>query len=85
MLSAVAYLSPAGNLSTRVIKSEVQMRAFQASCLEAYLETGLWQGKAGGYGIQDPEAEVLIEAVRGSRSNVKGFPLECVQELMILP
>ena len=45
--------------------------------LEAYLETGAWEGKAGAFGYQDGLDWVHILA--GSESNVVGLPMELLQ------
>ena len=42
--------------------------------IAAYLASGDWEGKAGGYAIQGA-AEGLIEWIRGSHSGVVGLPL----------
>ena len=46
----------------------------------AYLDTGLWEGKAGGYGVQDDDP--FVRVVRGSWSNVVGLPLERLASLL---
>jgi septum formation protein len=48
--------------------------------IAAYLDTGLWEGKAGACGFQD--GHVPLELVSGSPSNVVGLPLELVRELL---
>jgi septum formation protein len=48
--------------------------------IESYLDTGLWQGKAGAFGYQDGMDWVRI--VRGSPSNVVGLPLELLTQLL---
>ena len=60
------------------------MKPLAARELDAYLDTGAWQGKAGAYGVQDAEAATLVERVEGSFTNVKGLPVELVRELMEL-
>ncbi len=40
----------------------------------SYLDSGLWQGKAGAYGLQDDDPFVAVTA--GSWSNVVGLPVE---------
>src|SRR5947209_10081048 len=45
-----------------------------------YLDSGLWEGKAGAYGVQDDDPFVSI--VRGSWSNVVGLPLERLASLL---
>ena len=42
--------------------------------IEAYLASGEWRGKAGGYAIQG-RAEALVRALSGSFSGVMGLPL----------
>ncbi len=59
--------------------SEVLFR--DAAACERYLATGLWRGKAGGYGVQDEPTPVA--SVRGSRSNVVGLPLELLRTLLL--
>jgi septum formation protein len=48
--------------------------------LDEYLDSELWQGKAGAFGFQDRLGWVRI--VEGSESNVVGLPLERLEDLM---
>lgn len=71
----------------RLIRHEattVTMKPMSEETLEAYLDSGLWQGKAGAYGIQDPPAagDANIERVDGSHSNVVGLPMELVDAML---
>ena len=52
----------------------VKMKRLSDEELNAYLATGDWQGKAGGYGIQGP-AGALIPWIQGSFTAVVGLPL----------
>ncbi|HAZ14420.1 MAG: septum formation protein Maf [Bdellovibrionales bacterium GWA2_49_15] len=63
--------------TTRVFyeKSEVEFGPISPDLLEMYLATGESLDKAGAYGIQGAGL-VFIKAVRGSYSNVVGFPLD---------
>ena len=45
-----------------------------------YLDSGLWEGKAGAYGVQDNDPFVTV--VRGSWSNVVGLPMERLAEIL---
>ncbi|MCP4773147.1 MAG: Maf-like protein, partial [Planctomycetaceae bacterium] len=45
-----------------------------------YLDTGLWQGKAGAFGYQDDIDWVSI--LKGSASNVVGLPMQLVAEML---
>ena len=42
--------------------------------IDAYIASGEWRGKAGGYAIQG-QAEALIQWMKGSHSGVMGLPL----------
>jgi septum formation protein len=46
-----------------------------------YLDSWLWQGKAGGYGVQDDDPFVSI--LEGSLSNVVGLPMERLASLLV--
>jgi septum formation protein len=54
------------------------MRPLTEAEIGAYVATGQWQGKAGGYGIQDNDP--FVTAIEGSVSNVIGLPIEAVTE-----
>ena len=45
----------------------------------SYLDSGLWQGKAGGYGLQDDDPFVTVTA--GRWSSVVGLPVERLGEV----
>ena len=60
--------------------SVCRCRAFSDPERTAYLDSGLWQGKAGAYGVQDDDP--FVEVVRGSWSNVVGLPLERLAGLL---
>jgi len=56
------------------VVSQVQMKRLSDQELNAYLETGDWQGKAGAYAIQGP-AGALIPWISGSFTGIVGLPL----------
>lgn len=56
----------------------VTMNPVDDKTLEQYLDTGLWEGKAGAYGLQDGE-DPFIESINGSFSNVVGLPMELLE------
>ena len=71
---AVVLMSPDGRLVSRRVESQVAFKRLSQAEIGAYLRTGEWQGKAGGYAIQG-RAATLIRWVSGSYSNVVGLPL----------
>jgi septum formation protein len=54
--------------------TKVRMKRLSDTEIAAYLATGDWRGKAGGYGIQGPAA-ALIPWISGSHAAVVGLPL----------
>ena len=71
---AIALIGPDGRLVMRRVESQVSFKRLSEAEIGAYLRTGEWQGKAGGYAIQG-RAAALIRWVSGSYSNVVGLPL----------
>jgi len=72
--SAVSLIDAAGKARQRLVTSIVAFKHLSETELAAYLSSGEWQGKAGGYAIQG-RAEALIRMLSGSWSNVVGLPL----------
>ena len=72
--SAVTLIDAAGRPHHRLATSTVAFKRLGAEELAAYLASGEWRGKAGGYAIQG-RAEALIRHLSGSWSNVVGLPL----------
>ncbi len=64
----------AGRVRHRLSTSIVTFKRFDAGEIEAYVTTGEWRGKAGGYAIQG-RAEAFVRALSGSWSGVVGLPL----------
>ncbi len=73
-----------GSKLDRSVTTTVSFRLFQAAELHAYLASGEWRGKAGGYAVQGIAAAFVTE-VRGSITNVIGLPLcELLADLQAL-
>ncbi len=73
VITAVA-VKRGDKLWERDVLSTVRMKRLAEEELRAYLDTGDWQGKAGGYGIQGP-AGALIPWISGSFTGIVGLPL----------
>lgn len=73
VITAVAVRTPA-RLWLREVVTAVSMKRLSDLELNAYLASGDWRGKAGGYGIQGP-AGAYIPWISGSFSAVVGLPL----------
>lgn len=70
----VAVILPDGSVRERVVVTRVKFKRLSPVELESYLDSGEWQGKAGGYAIQG-RAAAYVSAISGSYSNVVGLPL----------
>lgn len=66
---------------TRHDQTLVYMRRLTSEEMDAYLETGAWDGKAGAYGIQD-HGDAFVERIEGSFSNVVGLPMELLSRML---
>jgi septum formation protein len=64
--------------------SAVRMRSLTRAEIDAYVATGSWEGKAGGYGIQDEalKADPFVTRAAGSHTNIVGLPMELASEML---
>ncbi len=74
VITAMVVVAPDGRRAERVVDSHVTFARLEAQRIEAYLATGEWQGKAGGYAIQG-HAAAFVRDLGGSYSGVVGLPL----------
>jgi septum formation protein len=83
VVTGVTVLRPSKNfsISTKVM-SAVRMRSLTEKEIARYVATGDWQGKAGGYGIQDQRKDPFVTRMAGSHSNIVGLPMEATRELL---
>ena len=63
-----------GRLSVRINETRVSFKPLSAGEIAAYVATGDWRGKAGGYGIQGP-AGAFVQRIVGSHPSVMGLPI----------
>jgi nucleoside triphosphate pyrophosphatase len=74
VVGGLALAVPNGKVRTRLVETVVRFKRLEPSEIEAYVASGEWQGKAGGYAIQGRAAE-FVAFISGSYSNVVGLPL----------
>jgi septum formation protein len=74
VLGGVAVGGPDGRVRTRLVETIVRFKRLEAPEIDAYLASGEWRGKAGGYAIQG-RAAAFVAFLSGSYSNVVGLPL----------
>ena len=63
-----------GQLRYRLVQSYVRFRRLSTLDIDQYIDSGDWQGKAGGYAIQGMAAR-FIRDIGGSYSNIVGFSI----------
>lgn len=76
---AVAHASAHVFRHARVL-SAVHMRALTDAEIDRYVESLDWQGKAGGYGIQDPDP--FVTRTSGCHANIVGLPMTTTTALL---
>ncbi|KPF75560.1 septum formation inhibitor Maf [Blastomonas sp. AAP25] len=82
VLSAVTLMLPDGRSLHRLSESAVIFKRLHADEVDAYIASGEWQGKAGGYAIQG-SAEALIRSMAGSYSGIMGLPLYETRSMLV--
>lgn len=65
---------PNGSLRNRLVETRVRFKRLSRQEMEAYIDSGEWRDKAGGYAIQGIAGAFVVKLV-GSYSNVVGLPL----------
>ena len=72
--TTICLITPDDKLRTRLVETKVKFIRLTREDINAYLATGEWRDKAGGYAIQGYAAAFVI-GIKGSYSNVVGLPL----------
>jgi septum formation protein len=72
--TSVCLVTPKGQFRQRHVETRVRFKRLSAEDIEAYLASGEWRGKAGGYAAQGIAGTFIVKLV-GSYSNVVGLPL----------
>jgi septum formation protein len=80
--SAVTLVDAEGQARHRLSTSIVAFKRLTVQEIDAYLASGEWRGKAGGYAIQG-RAEAFVRFLSGSHSGVVGLPLFETRALLL--
>lgn len=72
--TAVTVVGVDGRARQRLSTSMLRLPALTPAEIDSYLQSGEWQGKAGGYAIQG-RFEAHVAAIAGSYSGIMGLPL----------
>jgi septum formation protein len=72
--TAVCLITPKGRARRKLVETRLRLKRLSADEIEAYLGSGEWRGKAGGYALQGL-AGAFAQKLVGSYSAVVGLPL----------
>ncbi len=72
--AAVAVIAPDGREAARLSETRVAFKRLTPTEIDAYLASGEWRGKAGGYAIQG-RAAAFVLSLTGSYTGVVGLPV----------
>ncbi|GIL38678.1 Maf-like protein [Rhodospirillales bacterium TMPK1] len=81
VVGGIVLAAPDGRRATRVVVTSVAFKRLSPRELDAYLASGEWNGKAGGYAIQGIAA-AFVSFLSGSYSNVVGLSLYDVRQML---
>ena len=72
--TGLCVIGAKGQVRRRIVETRVRFKRLTAAEMTAYIESGEWRGKAGGYAIQGRAGAFVIKLI-GSYSSVVGLPL----------
>jgi len=73
--TSVILVTPKESFRQRLTETRVRFKRLSKEDLEAYLASGEWRGKAGGYAIQGLAGTFVVKII-GSYSGVVGLPIQ---------
>lgn len=79
--SGVCLITPDGKERLQLVETRLRFKRLTRKEIDAYLASGEWRGKAGGYAIQGLAGAFVVKLV-GSYTNVVGLPLYEVVNLL---
>ena len=82
VMTSVCVIAVDGTARTKLSDSIVKFKRFETREIEAYIQSGEGDGKAGGYAIQG-QAEAFVTWMSGSYSGIMGLPLYETRNLLI--
>ena len=81
-ISGVAVIDGTGTCRYKASLTRVKFKRLSPGEIAAYIASGEWHGKAGGYAIQGRAAR-FVSAINGSYSGVVGLPLYETANLLV--
>ena len=80
--TGLTLITQLGGQRSRLVETRVRFKRLSRAEMNAYLASGEWRGKAGGYAIQGLAGAFVLRLV-GSYSSVVGLPLAEAANLLI--
>lgn len=81
VLGGICLITPTGQSISKTCETVVKFKSLSHDEKQSYVDSGEWQGKAGGYGIQGA-ASTMIPFISGSYSNIVGLDVYTVMQLL---
>jgi septum formation protein len=72
--TGLTLLNASGTARQRLVETRVRFKRLSRAEIDAYIASGEWRGKAGGYAIQGLAGAFVLKLI-GSYTNVVGLPL----------
>jgi septum formation protein len=72
--TAICLVTPKEAFRQRLVETRVRFKRLSEDDIQAYIGSGEWRGKAGGYAVQGIAGSFVVKMV-GSYSNIVGLPL----------
>jgi septum formation protein len=82
VVTGVCALANGARACTAFERTWVTMRAIEPAEIEAYVQSGEWRDKAGGYAIQENADRFVVRLEEGGFDNVVGLPVALALELV---
>ena len=80
--TGVTLITPKGSTRHRLVETRVRFKRLSGAETDAYIASGEWRGKAGGYAIQGLAGAFAVKIV-GSYTNIVGLPLNETMSLLV--
>ena len=82
VFTALCLVTPKQAFRERLVETRVRFKRLSREEIEAYLASGEWRGKAGGYAVQGLAGAFVVKLV-GSYTGVVGLPLQESVSLLV--
>ena len=79
--TGVTLITPKGAVRHKLVETRLRFKRLSSQEIEAYIASGEWRGKAGGYAIQGLAGAFVVKLV-GSYPSVVGLPLHETMSLL---